>query len=65
MNRTLSARGTRFEVSHPACFGLQAGVFDCQGLATLPTVKFIRRIGHVDNATLQAVEAGVRNWLAL
>jgi mRNA interferase MazF len=65
VNRTLSTRGTRFEVSHGSGFGLNPGAFDCQGLSTLPAVKFIRRLGRVDAQTLDAVERGVRAWLSL
>lgn len=65
VNRTLSTRTTRYEVPRGAGFGLQPGVFDCQGIATMPTVKFIRRFGRVDEPTLAAVEKGVRDWLAL
>jgi mRNA interferase MazF len=65
VNRTLSGRGTRFEVPHRACFGLQTGVFDCQGIATLPSIKFIRKLGQADHSTITAVEDGVRAWLGL
>lgn len=65
VNRTLSVRGTSYEVPHRAGFGLEAGAFDGQGLGTLPAVKFFRRIGAVDSTTLMAVEQAVKSWLAL
>jgi mRNA interferase MazF len=38
---TTSVQGTRFEVAVTAPF-LQPGVFDAQGLATVPQVKLLR-----------------------
>jgi mRNA interferase MazF len=62
--RTTSLRQTRFEVPHQAR-GFDAGAFDAQGIGTVPNVKLIRRIGHVDLRTLAQVEAAVRSWLGL
>jgi mRNA interferase MazF len=62
--RTLSLRGTRFEVEH-AARGMQAGAFDAQGIGGVPPVRLMRCIGMVDAATLQKVEAAVKAWLGL
>ena len=62
--RTLTLRGTRFEVSHQMK-GLEAGAFDAQGIGSIPTVKLQRRIGTVEASVVQQVEAAVRLWLAL
>ena len=62
--RTTSRRDTRFEVTHSAR-GFDDGAFDAQSLGTIPIVRLIRRIGLLDNTTLQQVEAAVRAWLAL
>lgn len=45
--RTTSVRGTRFEVPH-AARGFDAGAFDAQGLAGVPAVQLIRRLGVID-----------------
>ncbi len=57
--RTLSVRGTRFEVPH-AARGLDAGAFDAQGIAGAPAVQLIRRLGAIDNPTLVQIETAVR-----
>ncbi|MBI2813128.1 MAG: type II toxin-antitoxin system PemK/MazF family toxin [Opitutae bacterium] len=62
--RTTSVRGTRFEVSH-AGRGFEAGAFDAQGVATVPTVQLIRRLGAIDGPTLVQIEAAVKRWLGL
>lgn len=62
--RTTSVRGTRFEVSHTGR-GFEAGAFDAQGVATVPTVQLVRRLGMIDGATLALIEAAVRRWLGL
>ena len=45
--RTTAVRGTRFEVRH-AGRGFEAGCFDAQGLATVPTAHLVRKLGTVD-----------------
>ena len=40
--RTLSLRGTRFEVAHQAR-GFEAGAFDAQGIGGIPPVRLVRR----------------------
>ena len=62
--RTTSTRGTRFEVPHQAR-GFDPGAFDAQGIAGVPTVKLVRRLGSVDPQTLEKVEASVKAWLGL
>jgi mRNA interferase MazF len=62
--RTTASRGTRFEVSHQSR-GFDPGVFDAQGIGSIPYVKLVRRIGSVDPTTLWQVESAVRAWLGL
>lgn len=62
--RTTSQRGTRFEVPHQART-FEPGVFDAQGLGSIPTVKLVRQLATADAATLRSVEATVKAWLAL
>ncbi len=62
--RTTAVRKTRFEVLHQAR-GFEPGAFDAQGIGTIPVVKLERRLGAVEPALLQQVEAAVKSWLAL
>jgi mRNA interferase MazF len=62
--RTTSVRGTRFEVTHIGR-GFDAGAFDAQGVATVPIVQLIRRLGAIDAPTLIRIEAAVKLWLGL
>ncbi len=62
--RTTSVRGTRFEVPHSGR-GFDAGAFDAQGVATVPTVQLIRRLGVIDGPTLVQIETAVKRWLGL
>jgi mRNA interferase MazF len=62
--RTTSMRGTRFEVLHQAR-GFEPGAFDAQGIATVPTAQFIRRLGVLDTQTLMQAEAAAKSWLGL
>jgi len=62
--RTTSVRGTRFEVPHTGR-GFDAGAFDAQGVATVPTVQLIRRLGVIDGPTLTQIEAALKLWLGL
>ncbi|HJZ69722.1 MAG TPA: type II toxin-antitoxin system PemK/MazF family toxin [Blastocatellia bacterium] len=64
VTHTTSPRGTRFEVPLKAHF-LRAGVFDTQNIITVPHAKYIRRLGKLNDAQLQAVEGSVRQWLKL
>jgi mRNA interferase MazF len=61
---TTSPRGARFEVGIQLKF-LRPGVFDAQGLVTIPLAKFLRRLGDVPAADLELVEEAVRSWLGL
>jgi mRNA interferase MazF len=62
--RTTHVRQTRFEVAHRAR-GFEPGVFDVQGIGSIPEVKLERRLGFVDSSTLQQVEAAIKLWLNL
>jgi mRNA-degrading endonuclease toxin of MazEF toxin-antitoxin module len=62
--RTLHPRNTRFEVLHQA-HGFEPGVFDAQGIGGVPAVKLERRIGIVETALLEKIEAAVKLWLGL
>ena len=62
--RTTSIRGTQYEVPHSTT-GFQEGVFDAQGLGTVPHAKLLRRLGQIDSATLERVEGSIRLWLGL
>jgi mRNA interferase MazF len=62
--RTTSVRQTRFEVPH-VMRGFETGVFDVQGIGSVPNVKLERRLGLVEPAVVQAVEAAVKIWLSL
>ena len=62
--RTLSLRGTRFEVFHRAR-GFEPGSFDVQGIGGIPPVRLIRRLGRIDAVTLGKVEQALRAWLSL
>ena len=42
---------------------MRAGVFDGQNMITVPHAKYIRKLGKLDAANLQAVENAVRSWL--
>lgn len=64
VSRTTSVRDTRFEVPHTAR-GFDAGVFDAQGIATIPDVQLLRRLGLIDGATLAKIEDAVKAWLGL
>jgi len=62
--RTTSIRSTRFEVQHEMR-GLERGVFDAQGIGSIPMVKLERRLGLLESAVIARVEAAVKHWLAL
>jgi mRNA interferase MazF len=62
--RTTVLRGTHFEVPHTAR-GFDPGGFDAQGIAGVPSVQLIRRLGVLDGATLAQVETAVKAWLDL
>lgn len=62
--RTTSVQGTAFEVAVAVPF-LKPGVFDAQGLVTVPRPRLIRRLGVLSPTDLAPVEASVRLWLGL
>ncbi len=62
--RTLSPRGTRFEVAHTGR-GFEPGAFDAQGITTVPDMQLVRRLGVMDAAGLAGVEAALKRWLGL
>ena len=62
--RTLSLRGTRFEIAHQAR-GFEPGAFDAQGIGGVPPVRLVRRLGMIDRPTLAKVESAVKAWLGL
>lgn len=62
--RTLSPRGTRFEVPH-LVRGFAPGAFDAQGIGGVPSVRLIRRLGSADSTTLEKIENAVKAWLGL
>ena len=61
---TTAARGTRFEVS-VSVPGLQAGVFDAQGLRNVPQQVLIRRLGLLTPQQLTQIEEAVKRWFGL
>ena len=61
---TTSVQGTAFETAVPVAF-LRPGVFDAQGLVTVPRPRLIRRLGVLPPDGLASVEAVVRMWLGL
>jgi mRNA interferase MazF len=62
--RTTSVRHTRFEVPQ-SMKGMEPGVFDAQGIGSVPTVRLERLLGTVEPAVIRQVEAAVRLWLGL
>ncbi|MBW3597125.1 MAG: type II toxin-antitoxin system PemK/MazF family toxin [Planctomycetes bacterium] len=61
---TTSVYGSRFEVAVPKRF-LKSGVFDAQGVVTVPQVKLMRKLGNLQPDELALVEDAVRRWLGL
>ena len=61
---TTSIHGTGFETAVPVLF-LRPGVFDAQGLVTVPRTRLIRMLGVLPPDGLASVEAAVRMWLGL
>lgn len=62
--RTTTVRQTRFEVPH-SMRGLEPGAFDAQGIGSVPVAKLERRLGAVESAVLEQLEAAVKLWLKL
>lgn len=61
---TTSVYGTAFETAVTVPF-LRTGVFDAQGLVTVPRPRLIRMLGVLPPADHASVEAAVRLWLGL
>jgi mRNA interferase MazF len=59
---TTSLRGSQFEVVVPLPF-LRPGAFLVQNVATYPTVRAIRRLGVLKKEQIDAVGAGLLQWL--
>ncbi len=61
---TTKPRDSRFEVEVPTSF-LRHGVFDAQGLVTVPFPRLVRRLGSLRPDSLVEIEAAVALWLGL
>ena len=61
---TTSVRGSRYEVALSVSF-LQPGAFNVQGLAPLPPVRFIHRMGSLSDDQMGQIDAAIGHWLCL
>ena len=61
---TTSVRGAAYEVSLQVPF-LLPGAFNIQGLAPLPPVRFINRLGVLTDVQLDQINAALDHWLCL
>ena len=61
---TTSTRDSQFEVVIPTRF-LEEGAFLVQGLQALPPKFFLRRLGSLTLAEIQAVEDCLLGWLGI
>ena len=61
---TTSPLGTEFEVKIAVRF-LKEGAFDAQGIGTVPSVKFQRRLGELTAAQIRQVEDALLAWLEI
>jgi mRNA interferase MazF len=61
---TTAQRNSRFEVSSSLPF-LRNGVFDVQNILSIPSAKFIRKLGEISVEDLQIIEARVAVWLGI
>lgn len=61
---TTAVRQSRFEIVVPARF-LRPGVFDAQGIVTVPTVRLMNHLGTLTADQLSSVERGVCAWLGI
>jgi len=61
---TTSVRGSAFEVNLAVPF-LQPGAFNVQGLAPLPPVRFLNRLGVLSDDQMQQLASGIDQWLGL
>jgi len=53
---------SRFDIPHKAR-GMKDGAFAAQLLGSISSVKFLRRVGQVDAASLTKIEDAVKLWL--
>jgi mRNA interferase MazF len=61
---TTSPVGSEFEVKLAISF-LREGVFDAQGIATVPAVRFQRKLGVLSAAQIRQIEDAVLLWLEI
>jgi len=61
---TTAPRGTRFEVSMNVP-GLDAGVFDVQGLRSIPPPALVRHRATLTTDQLAQIETAVKQWFSL
>jgi mRNA interferase MazF len=61
---TTSARGTAFEAAVTTPF-LKSGVFDAQGIVTVPVNRAIRLLGKLNSDQMRIVETSLCDWLGL
>jgi mRNA interferase MazF len=61
---TTSVRGSAYEVKIAVSF-LQVGAFNVQGLAPLPPVRFINRMGSLTDDQLTMIDEAIDRWLCL
>jgi mRNA interferase MazF len=62
--RTTSVRGSAYEVPLTVSF-LQPGTFNVQGLAPLPLVRFINRMGSLSGDQIGQIDEAIDRWLCL
>jgi len=61
---TTSVRGSLYEVKLLVPF-LQAGAFNVQGLAPLPPIRFINRMGTITQDQMELISETIDRWLCL
>ncbi len=61
---TTSPVGSEFEVKIAVSF-LREGAFDAQGVGTVPTVKFQRKLGALSASQIRQVEDALLLWLEI
>jgi mRNA interferase MazF len=61
---TTSLLGTEFEVKFTLPF-LREGAFDVQGIGTVPSVKFQRKLGILTAPQIRQIEDAVLAWLEI
>jgi mRNA interferase MazF len=61
---TTSVRGSTYEVALTVPF-LRSGAFNVQGLAPLPPVRFINRMGSLSDDQMGQIGKAINQWLCL